>query len=49
MYIFKLSDSNGSFTEQIEANDVEEAYQMMYEEYPDFDVECIGVSDDEEI
>lgn len=49
MYIFKVSDSNGSFTEQIEATDVEEAYQIIYEEYPDAVIECIKISDDEKI
>lgn len=49
MFIFKITDKNSSFTEQIEAIDVEQAYQMMYEEYPDADIECIGISDDETI
>ena len=44
IYRFKISYSSGEcFIEDIPAIDPEAAYEYMYEEYPDAQVECIDV------
>lgn len=34
-------DYTNNSIEELEANDVEEAYQLMYEEYPEAEIICI--------
>lgn len=34
---------------EVEALDVEQAYQIIYEEYPDAVIECVKISDNEKI
>lgn len=44
VYRFEISYSSGEhFIEDIPAIDPEAAYEYMYEEYPDAQVECIDV------
>lgn len=49
MFVFKITDSNSSFNEHVDAIDIEQAYQMMYEEYPDATIECLEILNNEEI
>ena len=44
IYRFKISFNSGEyFIENIPAIDPEAAYEYMYEEYPDAQIECIDV------
>lgn len=45
MFVFKIKDDYGSFTEEINADDVEQAYQIMYEQYPDSDIELFDCNE----
>lgn len=47
MFIFRVKDEHGSFLHEIIADDVEQAYQMAYEEYPDYEIECIDIISNE--
>ena len=47
MFIFRVKDEHGSFLHEIIADDIEQAYQMAYEEYPDYEIECIDIIGDE--
>ena len=47
MFIFKVKDEHGSFLHEVIADDVEQAYQMAYEEYPDYEIECIDITNNE--
>lgn len=42
LFKFKIYyDYTNNSIEEIEANDIKEAYQMMYEEYPEAQINCI--------
>ena len=47
MFIFRVKDEHGSFLHEIIADDIEQAYQMAYEEYPDYEIECIDIISNE--
>lgn len=47
MFVFRVKDEHGSFLHEIIADDVEQAYQMAYEEYPDYEIECIDIISNE--
>ena len=46
IYVFKIECEEDSFPAYIEALDVEQAYEMVYSEYPDSDVNLIDVKDE---
>ena len=47
MFVFRVKDEHGSFLHEVIADDIEQAYQMAYEKYPDYEIECIDIISNE--